>query len=101
MYWGRIGEVSARIGTLTHVFYNQSPRLQARKLELPICNRLRTISAFRIRRTLVVRNNFADGKEVLMIARPKRLPVTLTEEAQEEPLAVRPRQHPQSGRTKW
>jgi len=35
-----------------------------------------------------------------MIARPKRLPVTLTEEAQEEPLAVRPRQHPQAGRTK-
>jgi hypothetical protein len=35
-----------------------------------------------------------------MIARPKKLPVTLSEEAQEAPLAVRPRQHPQVSKTK-
>ena len=35
----------------------------------------------RNKRSLLLRDDFADGKEVLTIARPKRLPVTLTEEA--------------------
>ena len=52
-------------------------------------------------RSLVLRDDFADGKEVLMITRPKRLLVTLSEEVQKEPLAVRPRQHPKVGKTKW